>query len=526
MRVTITIQLSLFISLLGAVVYGQESMLTINNSLQEPALRIMEPVDTIVADLERFIPGYMRQENIPGVAIAMIHDGKVVWTKGFGVMNIITAKPMTSESVFEVASNGKVVSAYIALRLVDQGILSLDKPLNDYLPQPWLPSSQYRNVVTLRHVLSHSSGLGHNTLSRDILFTPGSRYSYSGIGILYLQAVIEQVTGKSIEEAAQGMVFKPLGMSSSSFINHESLTQRTANGHIHAILPTIIFLLAYIIAIVVIGFIGLILYRILTGYWRLKVKTVVVGLALAFILSMIPLFILLGKTSLLEFAWLIAWCGFVFITVYALIFIAGRFIVVKFFQNRSKLRVVFTILWSIFLLIGLIFCTSKIKNVPVPRWPSIKPMAAATLRASVGDMAKFLFELSHPQQLSDTLATELKTPQIGLCDDLSWGLGPGIQHSQQGDALWQWGQHLDFQSIMIIYPEHGFGAVVCTNSDLLKPDVAIEIAHRALGGKINSIRRASRLEFNYRVLQNDKISVVPNGAKRSEESVYFANIVG
>jgi len=498
MRLIILFQLSLFISLFGTVVYGQESMLNSNNSLQEPALRIMEPIAAIIADLESYIPGYIRQENIPGVAIAMIHDGKVVWTNGFGVMNIITGKPMTSESVFEVASNSKVVSAYIALRLVNQGMLSLDKPLNEYLTKPWLPSSQYRSVITLRHVLSHSSGLGHNTLSRDILFTPGSRYSYSGIGILYLQAVIEQVTGKSIEHIAQEMVFKPLGMSSSSFVNHESFTQRTANGHVHAILPTIIFLLAYMIAIIVFGFIGLVVFRILTGHWRLKAKAVIVGLALAFILSIIPLFIFLGKMSLLEFAWLIALCGFVFIAVYVLIFITGRFIVVKFFQNRSKLRVALIILWGILLLAGLIFCTSKIKNVPVPRWPSVKPMAAATLRASVGDMAKFLIELSHPQQLSDTLATELKTPQIQLSDDLSWGLGPGIQHSQQGDALWQWGQHLDFQSIMIIYPEHGFGAVVCTNSDLLNPDVAIEIAHRALGGKINSIRRASHLEFNYR----------------------------
>jgi len=63
-------------------------------------------------------------------------------------------------------------------------------------------------------------------------------------------------------------------------------------------------------------------------------------------------------------------------------------------------------------------------------------------------------------------------------------------------ALWQWGQHIDFQSVMIIYPKYGFGVVVFTNSDLLNPDVAIEIAHRALGGKIEPIRSASHLEFN------------------------------
>ena len=85
-----------------------------------------------------------------------------------------------------------------------------------------------------------------------------------------------------------------------------------------------------------------------------------------------------------------------------------------------------------------------------------------------------------------------------LGSNISWGLGLGIQHSKRGNALWHWGQHLDFQSAMIIYPASGFGVAVCTNSDLLNPDVAIEIAHRALGGEIEPIRRAIHLEFNYR----------------------------
>ena len=74
---------------------------------------------------------------------------------------------------------------------------------------------------------------------------------------------------------------------------------------------------------------------------------------------------------------------------------------------------------------------------------------------------------------------------------------PGIQHSPEGDALWQWGQAFDFQSVMMIYPELGYGAVVLTNSDALKPDVAIDIAHRALGGSVEAIRDASHLAFNY-----------------------------
>ncbi len=108
-----------------------------------------------------------------------------------------------------------------------------------------------------------------------------------------------------------------------------------------------------------------------------------------------------------------------------------------------------------------------------------------------------MIELSNSRYLSPELAKELRTQQISLANDLAWGLGAGIQHSQEGDALWQWGQHIHSQSIMIIYPDHGFGVIVSTNNDLLKPDVALEIAQRALGGPIESIRRAVHLDFNY-----------------------------
>jgi hypothetical protein len=119
-------------------------------------------------------------------------------------------------------------------------------------------------------------------------------------------------------------------------------------------------------------------------------------------------------------------------------------------------------------------------------------------KAMDGDMATFLIELSNPQNLSTEMARQMQTSQVRLSSDLSWGLGPGVQHSRQGDALWQWGQNLDFQSVMIIYPEHNFGVFVGTNSDFLNPDVPLEIAHRALGGKIEPIRRGMNLEFNYR----------------------------
>ena len=128
MKIKISFWLALLVLLIGMGANVQTATLAAKPSQQESPLRLSEPIEAIVADLERYIPEYMREQNIPGVAIALIRDGDVVWTEGFGVANVLTRQPITPETLFEVASNSKVVTAYIALRLVDQGVLSLDEP--------------------------------------------------------------------------------------------------------------------------------------------------------------------------------------------------------------------------------------------------------------------------------------------------------------------------------------------------------------------------------------------------------------
>jgi CubicO group peptidase (beta-lactamase class C family) len=465
---------------------------------QELPLRSAEPVDAIVADLESFIPRYLREENVPGLSIALIHDGRVAWTEGFGVANTITGQPVTPDMAFEVASNSKVVTAYIALRLVDQGLLSLDEPLNTYLTEPWLPASEYRDAITLRQVLSHTSGLGHSPTSRESLFAPGRGYSYSAIGFLYLQAVIEEVTGQSLEDVAQEMALAPLGMSSSSFVVGAERGAPTANGHVHAVVPVLIFAVLYLVSTVIVGLLGLLVLRIRTGRWRPTRRMATGVFAAALVLSLAAAFVLLGGAGLPGFGWLVALVGLASAVAFALAFLAGRVVIRRLWPQRGRLQVAAMIAWGGLILVGLALGASRITNLPVPRPSRVEAGAAGTLRATAGDMATFLIELSAPQHLSPEMAAQLQTSQVKLASDMSWGLGPGIQHSRQGDALWQWGQHLHFQSVMIIYPDHGFGVVVCTNNDLLNPDVAIEIAGRALGGKIEPIRRASHLQFNYR----------------------------
>ena len=167
------------------------------------------------------------------------------------------------------------------------------------------------------------------------------------------------------------------------------------------------------------------------------------------------------------------------------------------FPERAGLRKGLLATWVLVVALAIAGAVSAVGDMPGVSPEAARPNAAGTIRATAADMARFLIEIADPQHLSPETAAEMRTPQVSLRSDLSWGLGPGIQHSPEGDALWQWGQAFDFQSVMIIYPDLGYGVVVLANSDFLNPDVAIGIAHHALGGSMDAIRRASHLEFNY-----------------------------
>jgi CubicO group peptidase (beta-lactamase class C family) len=234
-----------------------------SNLASDPPLRLGEKTETIATDLDEFVPKYLQEQDIPGVSITLIRDHQAVWSAGYGVANSITKKPVTPDTVFAMASNSKVLTTYIALRLVDRGRLSLDQPLNSYLPEPWLPDSPYRDQITLRHVVSHTSGLTQT--GKQSVFPPGSAYYYSGMGISYLQSVIEQVTNQTLESLARELVFEPLDMPSASYINRPNLIPLNANGHIHAIAPILLSLVIYLVILFVITLFGLVVFRLRNG---------------------------------------------------------------------------------------------------------------------------------------------------------------------------------------------------------------------------------------------------------------------
>jgi CubicO group peptidase (beta-lactamase class C family) len=475
--------MALLIALLGTGASSQARAFAASVPASEPPLRTSEPVGDIVADLEEFIPTYMDQEGIPGVAVALIRDDEVAWADGFGVANTITGEPVTADTVFEVASISKVVTAYTALRLVEQGLLSLDEPVVTYLSEPWLPPSEYREQITLRHLASHSSGLSDRQLplDRSIVFRPGSDFLYSGVGALYIQEVIEQVTGQPLDEVANALVLDPLGMTSSGFVNSVEMMPRMANGHMDYRLPVLVFAVPFAVISVALGLIGLLILRLRSGMWRPTRKMAVGTLLLAGSLTLLGLWLVLG-TDLPNLVLLIAAVGVVFVLVLAVIDLVGKLLSTRLPDalQGGKTQGLLRITWVGLGLLVLLWLAGMITG-PLPAALSPQPSAIGSLRTSATDLATFLVEVAQPQHLNAELGVQVRTPQVSAGRNMSWGLGPGIQHSEHGDALWQNGQTPGFRSLMVIYPEQQIGVVVLTNSDQGFP-LACDVAQRALGG--------------------------------------------
>lgn len=173
----------------------------------------------LIANLEQRIPQLMKDAEVPGLAIALIRDGKLVWQRSFGVKNAKTNEPVTDATVFEAASLSKPVFAYAILKLVDAGKFDLDKPLNQYLPGNYDVGDDPRlSQITARRVLSHTTGFPNwRNGPLKIYLDPGTRFSYSGEGFVYLAKTIEHLTGEKFNDFMQRMVFEPLGMTSSSY---------------------------------------------------------------------------------------------------------------------------------------------------------------------------------------------------------------------------------------------------------------------------------------------------------------------
>jgi CubicO group peptidase (beta-lactamase class C family) len=189
------------------------------------------------------VTGLMRKGDIPGLSIAVIRDGKIDWEGEFGQKNAVndgvTDGPVLRDTLFSAASMGKPVFAYIVLRLVDRGVIDLDKPLYTYgFAYDRIDKDPRSKLITARMVLDHTTGLPNwGGTPLEFLFTPGEKFSYSGEGYVYLQKVVEHLTGKSLEELAQQEVFVPLKMEHSTFRWRPILANQVAIGKLETDQP-------------------------------------------------------------------------------------------------------------------------------------------------------------------------------------------------------------------------------------------------------------------------------------------------
>ena len=218
-----------FVVVAAVVACGRAAPASPPAPVTAPAQEAMETGSPDTTALARDIPGLLREADVPGLSIAVVRDGRVVWTGAFGTVNDSARTPLDDETVFEAASLSKPVFAWLVLRLAERGAIDLDRPLLELVEYPRLAGDPRARRITARMVLSHSTGLpnwGGDTLRPK--FEPGTAYGYSGEAFGFLQKAVERVTGEPLEELARREVFRPLGMTRSSFVWEERFAGNAA----------------------------------------------------------------------------------------------------------------------------------------------------------------------------------------------------------------------------------------------------------------------------------------------------------
>lgn len=238
----------LSVALLSTIVSGAQ---TTNSRMEEGRMiRKIDGSEIESSQLNQYVEGLMKEAEVTGLAIAILNDNKVVYQEAFGYANIETKAPLQIDHIFYGASFSKAVFGYLVAQLAHEGVIDLDRPLQEYLPVP-IPDvpveKEFRRLgalrddlryeeITARMCLTHSTGLPNwRWIEPDeqlkIKFDPGTRYSYSGEGIMLLQWVVEYLTDEKLEDLAEERVFAPLGMDHTSYLWREQFAEHFCYGH-------------------------------------------------------------------------------------------------------------------------------------------------------------------------------------------------------------------------------------------------------------------------------------------------------
>lgn len=194
--------------------------------------------------IDRLVQQLMDTARVPGLAVALLEENKVLYLKTYGYRNRETRSALEPTTTMYGASLSKAVFAYLVMQLVQEKLLDLDKPLYRYLPKPLPEYAAYRDLagdeqwrqLTARMALTHTTGLPNwRWLAPDkklrFRFAPGTQYLYSGEGLQILQLAVEALTQKGLAALSAERVFGPLGMTRTSYVWQPAFEENHAIGH-------------------------------------------------------------------------------------------------------------------------------------------------------------------------------------------------------------------------------------------------------------------------------------------------------
>lgn len=228
------------------------------SEISQEIVAIQTPTDRLEG-LDEMVNKALELFHVPGVAVGVIIDGKVVLTKGYGLRDQTNGLPVTENTLFAIGSCTKAFTTHVLGQLADEGKISLDDPVIKYLPEFRLKDEYATYHITIRDLVTHQSGLPrhdllwyNSALSRNDLLPRlqyldsssdlRGKFQYNNLMYVMAGLVIERVTGQSWEAAVQSRVFAPLGMDRSNFSvlesqksNDFSLPYREKNGSVQSI---------------------------------------------------------------------------------------------------------------------------------------------------------------------------------------------------------------------------------------------------------------------------------------------------
>lgn len=213
----------------------------------QPPIAIGQAAPATTAQIDAMVDDLMAELALPGLSIALIDDGEIVYARNSGLANTATGERITDGSIFEVASLSKPVFAYLALRMADRGLIDLDRALHEYLPLPELAHEPRYRTITGRMVLSHRTGfpgwrwfdlapeeMGIERGTMYMKADPGT-FTYSGEGYNWLARVLAQETGHTLltlDRLFQREVAEPLALDHAAFVQTPYIADHKVIGHV------------------------------------------------------------------------------------------------------------------------------------------------------------------------------------------------------------------------------------------------------------------------------------------------------